>query len=371
MIEIVKVENKAHLKTFINLPWQIYKDDPNWVPPLKMAVKDLLSTKHPFRKTAQMDLFLAYKEKVAVGRIAVIVNHAHNKFHNENVGHFGLYEATNDYNVCEALLNTAKELLKHHLANSIIGPVNPSTNYECGLLVEGLDDPAQIMMTYNPNYYQTHFEKWGLAKAKDLLAYKIDIDFKMPEKIKFISERLEKKAKVTYRPVSKKHWDRDIAALFDIYNDAWEKNWGFIPMTKEEFIHSAKDLKSIVDVNLVLFVEVAGEVAGLIVTLPDFNQVLKDVKDGQLFPTGLFKILFNKKKIKRVRVITLGLKQKFRKSGLETILYTKSQTMIQNTKMKEVEMSWILEDNINMNRPLILMGAKPYKRYRIFEKSLV
>ena len=370
MIQIKKVESKKDLKNFVDLPWAIYKDDPLWVPPLKMAANDLLSPKHPFRKTSDMDLFLALKDNQVVGRIAVIVNHTHNKFHGENVGHFGFYEAIDDYQVCDLLLATAKEAFLKLQIHTMLGPLNPSTNYECGLLIEGPLDPPQIMMTYNPKYYQTHFEKWGLKKAKDLIAYQIDIKFQMPEKIKYISQRLETKAKITYRPISKSNWGQDVASLFDIYNDAWETNWGFVPMTREEFFHTAKDLKAVVDPNLVLFVLVAGEVAGLIVTLPDFNQVLKQVKDGKLFPTGLFKILFNKNKINRARVITLGLKKKFMKTGLETLLYTKAQNMIRATKMHELEMSWILEDNHNMNRPLILMGAKPYKRYRIFEKNI-
>lgn len=370
MILVKKIESKKDLKTFINLPWDIYKNDELWVPPLKLAVEDLLSEKHPFLETASRELYLAYKNDQAVGRIAVIHNQTYNQFHQESAIHFGLYESIDNQEVCQALFAKVYEIGKKYKLKKMLGPFNLSTNYECGLLIEGPKDPPQIMMTYNPPYYQTLFEAYGLQKTKDLLAYDLDLNFEMPEKIQYIASRLEKKEKVTFRPISLKDWDKEIELLFNVYNDAWEKNWGFVPMTRAEFFHSAKDLKMVLDKNLVLFVESQGETAGLIVALPDFNQVLKKVKKGTLFPFGIFQILLNKKKINRARVITLGLKQKFRKSGLETLLYTKTQKLLLAAGYKKAELSWILEDNFNMNRPLLLMGAIPYKRYRIFEKII-
>lgn len=367
---LCEVKNKKELKAFVDLPWTIYKSDPHWVAPLKMAVNDLLNPKHPFWENAEKKLLLVYKDQKAVGRLAVIVNHSFNQFHQSKEGHFGLFESIDDPQVAKMLFDEASDYLKKQGMKSMVGPYNPSTNYECGLLVEGPQDPAQIMMTYNPPYYEKLMLGEGLAKAKDLLAYQLPTSIDMPEKIVRLSKRVEEKKGVTFRPISKKHWQRDVELLFEIYNDAWEKNWGFVPMTKKEFFHSAKDLKAVVVEDLVLFVEVDGKAQGLIIALPDFNQVLKNVPSGKLFPLGLFKILTGKKHINRARILTMGLKQKFRRSGLETVLYVKIQEMMQKLGLQEAEMSWILEDNYNMNRPLQLMGAKAYKRYRLYQGQL-
>ena len=369
-ISIVEIDHKKEINKFIQVPWDIYKNDSNWVPPLKIAVKELFKPKHPFFEVGEIQLFLAYRDNEIVGRIGAIINHAHNKFWNDKIGFWGFFESIDDENVTSALIKAAESWLKNKGMNCFRGPVNPSTNYECGLLTEGLQDPPQIMMTYNPSYYQKHFEQLGYAKIKDLLAYQIDLSFQMPEKITRIAARIEKSKKVTYRFISKKNWDREVSLMLDIYNKAWEKNWGFIPMTEKEFIHTANDLKNVVDENLIMFVLVDGKEAGFIVCLPDFNQVFKKIPNGKLLPTGIFKLLRAKKYINRVRVITLGVMEQYRRMGLETLLYQKMHEQLKINKFEEAEMSWILEDNLNMNKPLVTMGAKPYKTYRIFEKSL-
>jgi hypothetical protein len=227
------------------------------------------------------------------------------------------------------------------------------------------------MMTYNPKYYLEFFEEMKYNKAKDLLAYQFEMARGMPPKIVRIAERVQKSKKISYRQISTKHWERDIKILQDIYNDAWEKNWGFVPMTPEEFAHTAKDMKQIVDERLIIIAEVDGEPAGFIVALPDYNQVFKKISDGKLLPTGIFKLIFGKKGINRMRVITLGTKQKFRKMGIETVLYHRCWENAFNSGIVECEMSWVLEDNLEMNKPIIAMGGVPYKKYRIFEKGLL
>lgn len=369
-IEIVKVENPSQLRRFINVPWLIYKNDPMWVPPLKMAVNDLFKSTHPFYETGEVASWLAVANGQDVGRISAVDCKSHNQYHDEKTGFFGFFEAK-DQAAADALFATAEAWLKERGLTTVRGPFSPTTNYECGLLVDGFDDPPQIMMTYNPKSYLGMIEGLGYQKSKDLLAYQADTNFKMPEVIKKIAERTEKRSKITYRMVSKKNWQKEVDLMLEIYNDAWEKNWGFIPMTEKEFRHTAKDLKSVVDERLVLFAEVDGEAAGFIVTLPDFNQVLKKIPSGKLLPFGIFKLITGLKKINRVRVITLGVKAKFRNIGLGPLLYQKAQEIVVNqTDYKEVEMSWVLEDNKDMNKPIIMMGAKPYKRYRIFEKSI-
>lgn len=368
IIEKDVLNNKKDLNEFIDLPWHLYKNDPLWVPPLKMAVKDLLNPKHPYYETAKGKFWIAYKNGVAVGRIAAYVNDEHIKFHNEKIGFFGFYECIEDQEVSDSLFKAAEEYLKTEGMTKVQGPYNPSTNYECGTLIDGFDDPPQIMMTYNPKYHQGLIEANRYSKAKDLLAYKRNLRQELPEVISKISDRMEKRQKISYRPANKKKWDQEVELMLDIYNSAWEKNWGFIPMTPAEFRHTAKDLKSVVDTNLVIFVEIDGKTAGFAVALPDFNQVLKEIPSGKLFPTGIFKVLRASKYINRMRVITLGLKEEYRKMGLETLIYKKLSENSQ-PKYSEAEMSWILEDNLMMNKPLIRLG-EVYKTYRIFEKEL-
>lgn len=366
----INLNKSSEVKEFAFLPWKIYKGDSTWVPPLKLALIDLLSPKHPFYKTAQVKCWIAEKDGESVGRIMAVVNNKYNEYNNDKKGFFGFFESIQDPEVAKALLNTAESFLKEAGMTSIQGPVNPSTNYECGLLIDGYDDPPQIMMTYNPKYYQQYLEDSNYSKDKDLIAYQFELKKKMPEKIKRIASLVKKKGKVKFRYVDLKNWDRDIALLQEIYNEAWQDNWGFVPMTPEEFAHTAKDMKSIVNPKFLIIAEVDGEAAGFILTIPDYNQVFKRIPNGKLLPTGIFKLLFGKNKIKRSRTITLGVKSKFRRFGLETVLYDECCENLNEAGYLENEMSWILEDNLLMNKPIIAMGGIPYKTYRIYGKSL-
>jgi GNAT superfamily N-acetyltransferase len=370
-ISVYPVSTPKDQKVFINVPWTIYEGDPNWVPPLKMAIKEQLSPKHPFYETGEAQCFLAKRDHDIIGRIMVIEPKDYNKFQDSKVGFFGFYECKKDLEVSKALFETAEKWCADRGLKQLMGPINLSTNYESGLLIKGFDDPPQIMMTYNPKYYIKHMEERGLTKEIDLLAYEVDYPVTMPEVIIKISERAEKRNKIVFRLFDKKNFARDIEIMHEIYNDAWEKNWGFVPMTKKEFEYTAKDLKLILDERLVVFAEVDGEAAGFIVGLADLNQVFKQIPTGSLFPTGLLKLLTFKKRVNRMRVPTMGVKKKFRKLGLETMLYRKCQMNAEETGIyKKCEASWILEDNVNMNKPLIKMGFDAYKTYRIYKKEL-
>ncbi|AUN97920.1 hypothetical protein C0V70_07325 [Bacteriovorax stolpii] len=370
-IREIELSNKKDLNAFIDLPWEIYKNDPHWVPLLKMALKDLLNPKHPFYKTADVKAWLAYKNDKVVGRIMAIHNHTYNKHENNSVGHFGCFESIEDLEVAQGLVNVAAEFLKKKGLTSMQGPMNPGTNYECGLLIDKYDDAPQIMMTYNPPYYETLFNEMGFFKAMDLLAYNISPDIKLPQIIVDIAARTEKKSKVTYRTVDLKNWKKELEIIFEIYNSAWEANWGFVPMTKAEFDHTAKDLKAIVDPTLIQYAMVDGKEAGFILALPDLNQVFKTIPSGRLGPVAIFKLLTAKSRINRARVIMMGVKKEYRKMGLETLLYKNLQVSIQqNSRIKNVELSWILETNVEMNKPLIRMSGPAYKRYRLVEKAL-
>lgn len=377
-ITIKRVETKKDWKAFIEFPWKIYKDDPNWVPPLQIAVKDALDVnKNPFFKHAYMIPLLAYRGEELVGRVIGVIDDNNNKFHNEAAVFFGFYEAIDDQKVADALLGEVAKWGKGRGMTLMRGPMNPSTNHECGLLVEGFDDSPSVMMTYNPPYYLKHLESWGLKKAKDLFAYDIDgRKVKFSDKLLAQAERVKQGGAVTFRTINMNDFDNEITRILDIYNDAWEKNWGFVPMDAEEFRHMAKDMKMILDPNLLLIAEVRGQPAAFALCLPDVNQAIKKIKNGKLMPMGLLKLLWNlkgpgkKKTINRCRILTLGIKRAYREMGVGPILYAEYYKRGPANGYPVGEASWILEDNIPMNRALEHMCGKRTKVYRIFEGTL-
>ena len=367
-IDIVAVEGKKALKEFIEYPFALYREYPNWVAPLRIAVKDLLDRKkHPFYKNADAEFFLARRDGKVVGRIAAIIDRNHNKFHGENAGFFGFFECENDLAVAQALLQKARHWTAERGAQLLRGPVNPSTNYECGILVEGFDSDPKVMMTYNPTYYPELLERAGLRKAKDLYAYggmapAVDV-----KKIERVASKAMAKHGFRIRPIDLKNFDADVMRVWEIYNSAWSVNWGFIPMSREEFVLMGKEMKQILKPELVLLGEVKGRVVGFALALPNVNHALKKA-EGKLLPTGLLKILYHQRLIKDVRVIALGVTEEYRTTGVAAGFYA---TLVRNALKLgydgECEMSWILEDNTLMNRSAELMGVKRYKTYRIYE----
>lgn len=371
-ITIKKVKTKRDLNKFIKLPWKIYKNDKNWVPPLISQMKATLNPKkNPFFKHSEVQLFIAEKNGKTVGRISAQINRNHNKFHNEKSGSFGFFECIPDYKVASALFQEACDWAKSNPSEKmeiIRGPMNFCSNDEWGLLVKGFDSPPLVMMTYNPEYYTDYFDKFGFEKSKDLLAYYADFE-KMPERFERIMKKLEKKKRFVIRKLNPKKFKEEVATLFEVYNKSWEYNWGFVPMDKEEFMHTAKDLKSIIDYDLVFIAEIDGKPVGFSLTLPDINQALIKI-NGRLFPFGLIKLLRATKQINRVRTLALGTIKEYTNLGIDLAFYYYS---IKNALPKNCargEASWILEDNMKMRRPMERAGAKLYKTYRIYEKKL-
>jgi len=370
-IEVVVADGKSGLKEFVELPWSIYGNDPHWVPPLRIAVKELLDrAKHPFYANAEAEFFLARRDGKTVGRIAAILDRNHNKFHEEKAGFFGFFESADDQDVANALLKKATEWVRSRGAEFIRGPVNPSTNYECGTLVEGFESSPMVMMTYNPRYYPKLLEKAGLRKIKDLHSWINTPDGVDLEKIGRVADRALKRHGVTVRPVNLKDFQGEVARIWDVYNAAWEKNWGFIPMTREEFFLQGKEMKQILKPEMVLIGESGGRMIGFALALPDVNVALKPA-NGKLLPTGLVKILYYQRKIRAVRVVALGVVEEFRRSGVAAGFYAE---LVRNARKlgynQECEMSWILEDNVLMTRSLELMGAKRSKTYRLYQMGL-
>jgi GNAT superfamily N-acetyltransferase len=370
-LEISAVKNRQDLNDFIKLPWRIYDGDPHWVPPLIMDMKKILhKSKNPFFEHSDSDLFLARKNGEPVGRIAAIVNNNHNKVHDERIGFFGFFECVDDREVAAHLLGQAAKWAKSRGLTHLRGPTNFSTNDTCGLLTEGFDSSPVILMTYNPEYYMNLVETAGFTKKKNLHAYYFSGDMAIPERFGAMAKRTLEDKSVTLRTINMKAFRREVEIVKNIYNAAWQANWGFVPMTDKEIEHLAKELRPVVDPDIVFFAEVDGEPAGFSLALPDYNHVLKDV-NGRLFPFGIFKLLLNRKKITRVRVITLGVLPKFqRKRGLAPTFYYETYHHGKEKGYSLAEFSWILEDNVLMNRALEGLGAKLYKKYSIYEKKL-
>ena len=358
---------------FIKFPWQIYRNDPFWVPPLMVERKEFLDRKkNPFFKHADVVLYLARRNGRTVGRIAGIVNHNHVEYHQEKVGFFGLFECAKDQEAAKALLDVVREWLKSKGMEIMRGPANFSSNEDWGFLVEGFDSRPVIMMPYNPPYYLELAQGYGLVKAKDLYAYFIDETLPTPPRVVRMAENIRSKEEITVRNLDLKRFDQEVQGIKQIYNSAWSKNWGFIPMTDEEFDHLAKSLKQIVDPHMVFIAEVDGKPAGFSLALPDFNQVLARL-NGRLFPIGILKLLWHakvKRRIDGVRIITMGVVPEFQKRGIDTVFYLETYNVGVKRGYRWAEMSWILEDNTLMNRMLRLLGAKLYKKYRIYEMTI-
>jgi len=366
-VEVVATGERAGLKEFIELPYTLYRDDPYWVPPLRIAVKELLDRKkHPFYANADAEFYIARQNGRAVGRIAAVFDRAYNGFQGEDAGFFGFFESINDPSVAEALLTQARQWVTGRGAKFLRGPVNPSTNYECGMLIDGFDRSPMVMMPYNPRYYPQLMETVGLVKAKDLLAYRSNANTIDIERIQRIAEKVLAKHGVRVRPINMKDFDAEVGRVWELYGKAWSRNWGFVPMSREEFKAMGKEMKQILKPELVLIGEAGDQVIGFALALPDVNFALKPA-GGNLLPTGLFKILYYQRLIKDVRVLALGVEERYRASGVGAAFYA---TLVRNARKLgygDCEMSWILEDNTLMNRALAVMGAKRSKTYRIYD----
>lgn len=372
-IDIVKSETeKMH---FIKFPWQIYKNYTNWVPPLIFNVKNNLDKiNNPFYKHSKMEMWIAKKNGKIAGRIAGIINDNHNKKYNEKTGFFGFFECINDCNVSKLLFDTVSDYIRKEGMIIIRGPMNPSTNDECGLLIDGYEVPPVVLMPYNPEYYSQLIENYGFKKAKDLYAYQIlgdeIINNKSAlDKLKRVGNIVRKRENIDIRNINLKDFNNELLKVRNIYNNAWIENWGFIPMTEDEFKHIAKMLKPIVDPDLVFFAEYQGKPVGFSLSIPDINQILIKL-NGRLFPFGIFKFLLNKGKINRLRVIIMGVIKEFHRKGIDAIFYEQTIRNGYRKKYRYADISWILEDNAVMVQTVEKLGAKRYKTYRIYDKYI-
>jgi GNAT superfamily N-acetyltransferase len=371
LVEIVPVADRGTLRAFIRFPWKVYQKDPYWVPPLIVDMKKLLDKrKNPFFLHSTADFFLARRDGEWVGRIAAILNNNHNRFHNERTAFFGFFESLNDRDVASALLNHSVQWARDRGMVELRGPMNYSTNETVGLLVGGFDSSPFIMMTHNPSYYGTLIEDAGFEKAMDLYAWFLRTDKGLNAKFIRVGEKVLKKEGIVVRCINMKKFWEEVEIIKNIYNDAWSANWGFVPMTGEEFGRLAKDLKPVVDPRIVLIAEKSGEPLAFSLALPDFNQALKKV-NGRLFPFGLPRLLYHSRHIRQARVLALGISKKVQNwNGLGAALYYELFRRGVAAGFVAGEFSWTLECNDLINRSMRLFGAEIYKRYRIYRKAI-
>lgn len=369
-ITIRPVVTKGDEKVFIKFQWRVYEGNPYWVPPLLMDRRKLIDKKrNPFYQHADMELFLAERDGEIVGRIAAIVNHNHNKEHNENIGFFGFFECLDNQQVADALFDAACSWLKTRGVNAVRGPASPSVNDEYGLLVDGFDKSPYVLMSYNPSYYVRLVETYGFTKAKDLYAYEVNEKTVFSDKLTRVSELVRQRLGVVVRSLNMKEFDKEVMLIRDLYNRGWERNWGEVPMTDAEFKALAKDLKPVVVPDLVILAEVKGKPVGFALSLPDLNMVLKDNKRGWLIP-GLIRLMLFKKRINGVRIIVLGVLPEHLNTGIGGLLFYETGRRGVDRGYWHGEASWVLEDNVMMNRGAELMNGVRTKTYRIYEKQL-
>lgn len=368
-VGVALVSGRRDLEAFIGFPYALHRNDALWVPVLRSDVRTLLSRKkNPFFEHAEAAYFLARREGEVVGRIAAVHNRLHNEFHDDRVGFFGLFESVDDHAVAESLFDAAAAWLRARGLDTLRGPASLSTNDECGLLVDGFDTPPVLMMPHNPRHYVSLVESAGFAKAKDLLAYRRPSEGLSARLVEGVA-LLQKRHAIRVRPLELRKFADEVALVKRLYNAAWERNWGFVPMTDPEIDHMAKQFRPVVVPELVVFAEHAGQTVGFAIALPDLNVAFKTNPSGRLFP-GILKVLWAARKITRLRVILLGTLPEWRGRGVDALLY---KTIWENARAKGfawAEAGWILEDNHPMRNALVRMGFEAYKTYRMYDRRV-
>jgi len=368
-VQVVPAKSFWQRREFLYLPWKLYKTDPNWIPPLRQNQKEMVNyTKHPFYDDAEIQTFLAYKNGQAVGRIAAIINRGHNRRFNDKLGFFGFFESIDDVEVSRALFGAAWAWLKERGMTGVRGPVNPSLNYECGLLVDGFDSPPTFMMTHNWPYYGKLIEDFGFTKSQDLYAYWGHVDQlnSLDKKLDFVVTECKKRFDVNLRRLDRKKFTEDVKLFLDIYNQSLVGTWGFVPMSDAELKHAASGLKMLIVPEMTTIAEIDGKPVGAVFGLLDYNPRIKEI-DGRLFPFGFLKLLWNRRGIKKIRVISTNVIPEYQKWGVGLLVVARLVPEIRDWGVEEAEFSWVLESNTLSAGTLKRGGAKIVKTYRLYD----
>ena len=375
-VTVREVDGRADLKRFLNLPFDIYRDDPNWVAPLYAErLRHLDPRRNPYFHHAEAQFFLAERGGVVVGRISAQRDRLHLERHKDGAGHFGFLEAIEEKAVFAALIDAAAAWLAARGATRMRGPFSLSINDESGLLVDGFDRPPSVMMNHARPYYGPQLEALGFAKAKDLIAYDYDASKPMPQAMAALVDRALRNGRLDLRPLSKRHLDRDLAIIMDIFNDAWSDNWGFVPLTEAEIARLGQTLKALVGEDYVAIASWRGEPAAMAVSLPDVNRAIHDLC-GRLLPFGWARLLWRvfARPPPAVRMPLMGVRKAYQHSAAGSTLALGVLARVREGHLKrgttQAELSWILEDNLPMRRMIEALGGVAYKTYRIYERAL-
>lgn len=373
-LQIIPVVSKDQWTQFIRIPNIILGSDPAWVPPLELERRMHLSPKHnPYFQHARMQAWIARRGDQLVGRISAQIDQLHLERYNDATGFFGMLDAEDDVETFRTLIKTAEDWLREQGMQRVRGPFNLSINEEMGLLIDGFNTPPVFLMGHALPYYAKHIEQSGYSKAKDVLAYMIPPNFDMPVIMQRLVDASAHRVKV--RPINMKRFNEEISLLRDIFNDAWAENWGFVPFTEAEFRELGNNLRFLVHPKLIQIAEVDGEAVTFVVALPNINEAIRDLK-GKLFPFGWAKLLWRLKISypSTARVPLLGVRRKFQNTRLGPSLafqvIDKVRQQLHTLGAKDIELSWILEDNAGMRHIIEAIGGNAYKRYRIFERQL-
>ncbi len=370
------VKSRRDLKRFVQFPYDFYQDNSFWVPPLRVDQFNILNPrKHPFYDHGEIQPFLAYDSSgKVVGRIAAILNGMHQKTHADDAGFFGFFESEDQFETSEALLDAAASWLRERGMRSIRGPVNPSLNDPSGLLVDGFERVPAIMMTYNPAYYEEYLQRWGFSRVMTLWAY-----FLHRRHIEY--ERLHRGAQIvrrrnpgiSLRTLDLSKFDEEVRTVREIYNEAWSRNWGFVPVTDREFAHIAKAMKQIVDPRICFFLEMDGHPVGFVITLPDINPALQHLSNGRLFPFGLVKLWLLTKfaGIRDMRMLLMGVLPEYQGRALDVLPVLELAEKSNNYGYQACEMGWVLDENHILRNLLNSINAIADKEYAILEAPLV
>lgn len=373
-LRILQVQTKADMALFINAPNVLFQDDPAWVTPLVLERKMHLSASHnPYFEHAQWQAWIALRNGKVVGRISAQIDELYLERYKDATGFFGMLDAEDNEETFNSLLQTAEKWLLEKGISRVRGPFNLSINDEMGVLIKGFNKPPVFMMSHSLPYYKTHIEKCGYVKAKDTLAYMIAPDFEAPPLMQKIISRT--KSRVSVRPINRKKFKEEISLIRDIFNDAWSENWGFVPFTEKEFDELGSVLRFLISSDLIQIAEVDGKAAAFIVAMPNINEAIRDLK-GKLFPFGWCKLLWRLKvsQTETARVPLMGVRREFQNTrlgpGLAFLVIDAVRVHLHRRGAKQIELSWILEDNVGMRNIIESIGGDDYKYYRVYERDL-
>jgi GNAT superfamily N-acetyltransferase len=370
-VDVRPVSSGSELKRFIRLPWRIYRNEPLWVPPLVYERKRFLDrSKNPFFDHGEAEYFLAWRDGEVVGRITAQIDRDFNEFHKSSWGMFGFFESEDDPEVAAALLDAADAWLRERGCDRMVGPMDFTMNDESGLVIEGFELPPMVKQPYHPRYYQGLVEGAGLTKAQDMFMWNLEVTdrTKVLPIIWEMAEKLEPEHGIKLRKLDKRKIEDEFDTFLEIYNVAWSGNWGFVPISRKEIAHTAREVKPILDEDWLMACDTPdGKTVGIAVTIPDVNQVFKRM-NGRLFPFGWAKFLWYKPRVDRVRVGFLGVLPEYQHTGIAAAMYAEHFRQAARKPQDGGEMGWILESNEAMNRGMEAMGGRIVKRYRVYER---